>query len=138
MAYVTTAEVSAIRKALKAKYPNMKFSVRNRDHTSVDVSIMKSDIDFSDILVVPCGNYGSDETKAVDNVSVNHYYPDNYGKFADLFKGILEIIKKAPGTVEGGREWFDKSDSMSDYFHTAFYIDLSIGKWDKPYECVAK
>ena len=51
----------------------------------------------------------------------------------DILIKILETIKKAPGTIEGGREWFDKSDAMSDYFHTAFYIDLSLGKRDKAF-----
>jgi hypothetical protein len=23
---------------------------------------------------------------------------------------------------------------MTDYFDTAFYVNLSVGKWDKPYE----
>ena len=29
-------------------------------------------------------------------------------------------------------KWFDKSDSMIDYFHTAWYNDIKIGGWDKP------
>jgi hypothetical protein len=31
------------------------------------------------------------------------------------------------------QNWFDKSDSMTDYFHTAYYLSLSIGKWNKSY-----
>ena len=30
--------------------------------------------------------------------------------------------------------WFDKSDSMIDYFHTAFYISITIGTRDKSYK----
>jgi len=33
--------------------------------------------------------------------------------------------------------WFDKSDSMIDYFHTAFYISITIGTRDKSYKEVA-
>ena len=32
-----------------------------------------------------------------------------------------------------GTKWFDKSDIMTDYFHTAYYIDINVGKWNKPY-----
>ena len=28
----------------------------------------------------------------------------------------------------------DNSDAMIDYFDTAFYTNISIGKWNKPYE----
>jgi hypothetical protein len=31
-------------------------------------------------------------------------------------------------------DWFDKSDAQVDYFHTAYYIDVNIGKWNKPYQ----
>ena len=30
-------------------------------------------------------------------------------------------------------DWYDKSDAMTDYFNTAYYVDVNIGKWDKPY-----
>ena len=33
-----------------------------------------------------------------------------------------------------GDKWFDKSDSMIDYFHTAWYNDIKIGEWNKPVE----
>jgi hypothetical protein len=29
-----------------------------------------------------------------------------------------------------GDKWFDKSDSMVDYFHTAWYNDIKIGEWN--------
>jgi hypothetical protein len=32
-----------------------------------------------------------------------------------------------------GNDWFDESDSMTDYFHTAFYTDINVGRWNKPY-----
>ena len=58
---------------------------------------------------------------------MNHYHFQNtnftdYGK--KLFQAIHEIILKY--------HW-DESDSMTDYFHCAFYYNLHIGKWDKPF-----
>ena len=32
-----------------------------------------------------------------------------------------------------GNKWYDKSDAMVDYFDTAYYVDINIGKWNKPY-----
>ena len=32
-----------------------------------------------------------------------------------------------------GTTWYNNSDSMSDYFDIAYYLDVNIGKWDKGY-----
>ena len=32
--------------------------------------------------------------------------------------------------------WFDKSDIQTDYFHTAYFIGINVGKWNKPYNFV--
>ena len=126
MAYITTEEVRAIRNALKAEFgKSIKFSVRKRHYSSVNVTILKSEEDLSEY------------TKDRGCVSVNHHWLDKHFPnevHRNIFKKIVEIIETAPGTVEGGREWFDNSDPMTDYFHTAFYYSLNIGRWDRPYE----
>ena len=33
--------------------------------------------------------------------------------------------------------WFDNSDPMTDYFHTAYYVDVNIGRWNQQYEVTA-
>jgi len=125
MAYIKTNEVKEIRKELKAQFPNLKFSVRKQHHSSVTVSIMKGDVDFSDIM-------RDDEGYA----QVNHYHFGNYDAHRELFEKIDQIIKTAPAKAEGGEAWFDESDSMVDYFHTAFYYSINVGQWDKPYQKV--
>ena len=95
-------------------------------HSSVHVTIKAGPVDFSDLYK---GHYGSGDHYA----QINVYHLDNYGKHQPLFEEILKIIKTAPALAEGGREWFDKSDAMTDYFHTAFYINLNVGEYDKPY-----
>ena len=46
------------------------------------------------------------------------------------------MAHNAPGRRDASRKYFDHSDAMTDYFHTAFYTHLNIGQWDKDYECV--
>ena len=125
MAYITTAEVREIRNALKEEFgPELKFGVKKQHHSSVTVTIKKGNVDFSDIMREGDRGYAQ----------VNHYHTYQYGDHANLFDDIVEVIKKAPGNAEGGREWFDKSDAMVDYFHTAFYFNLEVGNYSKPYE----
>ena len=76
----------------------------------------------------------------------------NYSQISDLLvKGndqsvrlfnedsvFYEMFHKIETEVKAALGWFDKSDSMTDYFHTAFYYHASVGKWDKPYNAVKK
>ena len=128
MAYIKTEEVSAIRNELKKRFGHtgLKFGVRKEHHSSVHVTIKAGPIDFSDIYK---DHYGSGDHYA----QINPYHLSNYGQHQPLFEEIIKIIKTAPALAEGGREWFDKSDIMTDYFHTAFYINLNVGEYDKPY-----
>lgn len=130
MAYITTEEVRAIRNQLKEKFgkSGLKFSVRNAHKMEVIVSIRSGKTDFSDLW--------ADKKEGDYNfgyAQINQYYLQNYRDHADLFREIFNIIKTAPATVKGGREWFDDSDSQTDYFHTAFYFSVNVGSWDKPY-----
>ena len=130
MAYISTPEVAAIRSQLKEKFPQLKFGVRKHHHSSVDVTIKSGTVDFSD-LVTKC--YQGATVPFNGYHQTNQYWLDRMGKHQDLFEEIYKVIKTAPGTVKGGREWFDDSDSMTDYFHTAFYMSVNIGSYDKPY-----
>jgi hypothetical protein len=132
MAYITTAEVKEIRLALKAKFgKKFKFSVTRRDGgLAAQVAIMSGPTDFSDLWTSKAqGDYGHGYT----NINQYHITEKNYGDHVELFNEIHTIIKTAPAKAEGGREYFDHSDSMTDYFHVAYYYDIQVGKWDKPY-----
>ena len=126
MAYVNKDDVAAIRAELKAAFPRFKFGVRKRDGMAVSVTIKSGPTDFSDIT--------ADRKYA----QINGYHIDSfYKEHADFLKQVQHIIKTAPARGEGyhkGRGWYDESDAMTDYFCTAYYIDISIGAWNKPYE----
>ena len=113
MAYISKDEVKNVREQLKKAFPKFKFSVSGGNSLSLNVSIMSGPEDFSEVL----GQW--------KNVQVNEFHLYQYGRFEKLFEKIIKVMKS--------QNWFDKSDMMTDYFHTAYYMSLSIGKWDKPY-----
>lgn len=120
MAYINAEQVKQIRESLKKEFPEIKFSVRGENHSSVYVGILKSPYDFSDLP-----NYRSDS-----HTNVNHFrVPDC--KHRKLLEKILKVIKTG-----SDKTWFDKSDSMTDYFHVAFYIHLYVGHYEKGYEVI--
>lgn len=124
MAYITKEDVQAIRNELKTAFPKWKFSVRKGSGSlSVDVTILQGTCSFE-------GNTYS---------QVNQYWINDHWKDADdqaALNKINEIMHNAPGRRDASRKFFDHSDAMTDYFHTAFYTHLSIGAWDKKYTCV--
>ena len=124
MAYISATDVAAIRKELKAAFPNWKFSVRKTSGgLSVDVTVLK----------------GTARFEGKNYAQVNQYWIDAHWADAEdraALKKINEIMHNAPGRA-GGKVFFDHSDAQSDYFHTAFYTHLSIGAWDKEYQCAA-
>lgn len=124
MAYIDTKDVAAIRRELKEAFPKWKFSVR-RDSggLAVNVAILKGTAAF----------------EGRGHAQVNQYWIDSHWTDAEdkmVLTKINEIMHNAPGRA-GGKVFFDDSDAMTDYFHTAFYTYLTIGSWDKPYQVIA-
>jgi len=123
MAYISKEDVQAIRQELKQQFPKWKFSVRKGSGSlSVDVNILQGTASF----------------EGKDYAQVNQYWIKDHWQDEDDQKALVqinEIMHNAPGRA-GGRVYFDESDAMTDYFHTAFYTHLSIGQWDRKYICV--
>jgi hypothetical protein len=132
MAHITADDVKAIRQELKAAFPKWKFSCRKGSGSlSVDVTILQGTCSFADSFA---NSYNGKR-----HAQVNQYYIPQH--FTDLeecaaLEKINEIMHNAPGRANVLRKFFDHSDAMTDYFHTAFYTHLSIGAWDKEYNCV--
>jgi hypothetical protein len=124
MAYASKEDVAAVRSELKQAFPKWKFSVRKGSGSlSIEVNIMQGTAAF----------------EGKTNHQVNPYWIDQqWANHEDRFvlSQINEIMHNAPGRANKDRVYFDHSDAMTDYFHTAFYTHLSIGQWDKPYQKV--
>ena len=131
-AYASAQLTARIRKELKEAFPNLKFSVTKKDG-SVNIALMEGDIDFNDLYDdIPLNNrfwerWGNPKPVFKVDESLNHHHFDIYNpKYTALFEKVLSIVK--------GDEWYDKSDAQIDYFDTAYYIRMGIGKWNKPYK----
>lgn len=129
MAYINKETVQQVRDALKKEFPNLKLSVKKNAHSStLIVTVLKGDVDFFNEINKDRFSYDPTDKGYID---VNPYW------FKDHFKGqSLEVLQKIDEVVKKVGNWFDESDAMSDYFHTAFYVDYNIGTWEKPYQKV--
>ena len=132
MAYINANEVKAIRETLKVRFPGFKFAVRKgAGSLSVDVTIKQGPVDFMGARVANT----SRETEKYLPVNQYWFHEHFAGEAKDMLTEVFDIIKTAPAKASG-RAWFDESDAMTDYFHTAYYIHLSVGEWDRPYALV--
>ena len=94
----------------------MKGNIGVRNHMSLYVDVMSGPIDF--------GNY----THGDGYIQVNTYWIDDH--YDGIAKDFLNDLKSAMK----GNKWYDNSNAQIDYFDTAYYIDINIGKWNKPYQ----
>ena len=117
MAYVSQQDKAKLAPAIKkvlSKY-GMKGSISIRHHSTLVVTLQSGAIDF--------GEY----THGDGYIQVNVYHIERHYKGkAQKFLTELLAAMKGPG-------WFDKSDSMTDYFHVKHYCDINVGKYNKPY-----
>lgn len=135
MAYVgpeTKAKLAPAIKALCKKY-NVKASISVRNHSTLVVNIKSSRIDFigSFNKVASEKHHGPyDFVPAKGSLQVNEcYVSKSYdGKAKDFLVELVDAMK--------GKDYFDDSDSQTDYFHCSHYIDINVGQWNKPYELV--
>jgi hypothetical protein len=131
MAYINAQEVKAIRDQLKKELPQYKFGVRKGSGGhSVGVTFIKGPA-FEKFETY---DRYQGEFKEVDlnegYHQVNPYWiKESAGEEnATVMEKVIEIIKTAPAKVLGGKEWYNNSDIMTDYFDVAYYFDINIGK----------
>lgn len=130
MAYIKKEEVAAIRAALKAAFPSWKFSVvRDDNYSGVRIAVMESPVDFAACYV------GKSEQSFVDDLKRGYAHINEYYLNSDWSGEALAVLKKI-NDIAHSQGWYDRSDSMTDYFDVAYYVWLSIGKYSKPYKIV--
>jgi hypothetical protein len=118
MAYVSQEMKSELAPAIKTilKKYGLKGSLAVRNHSTLALTIKSGKIDFAKLSTSDNFNY-----------QVNTYWTDTHytGKAKKFFAEVIAAMK--------GPKFFDHSDSMTDYFHCSHYIDINLGKWNKPY-----
>lgn len=117
-----------IKKVLK-KY-GMKGSISVRNHMALCVTLRSGNLDL--IGQANRDNWETSQKTGDPFFEVKGYYQANpYNvksgdeKIETFFRELISAMK--------GDIWFDESDIRIDYFHTAYYLDIDVGKYDKPY-----
>jgi len=124
-------KITQALKPILAKY-KVKGSLSVRNHMTIVLTLKSGAIDFIGNSNRVCGNdfYQvqrgfKSTTSGYDQVNP-YWFQDHYDGDAKAF--LTEAFKALKSA-----DWYDESDAMIDYFNIAYYVDVNIGKWDKPY-----
>ena len=141
MAYVSQEMKAKLAPAIKAicKKYGVKASLSVRNHSTLALTVQQGSIDFIENYIATdaakhYGNKMSEDQIAYirkDNaLDVNTYWcHEHFSGQARAF--LLEMVDALKGP-----DFFDESDAQTDYFHRSHYIDINIGRWNKPYVLV--
>lgn len=152
MAYASKELKQKVVSLIKEKAQEMKvkvdLNVKIRNYSTLCVNIKGCSIDLKQNLIdtitgriaemEASGCYGVFEMQRLEkflneNTNRSGDYHETYGLSFDLnepektFSGdALTLIKAVIDAIKC--DYYDNSDPMTDYFNTAYYFDLSIGK----------
>ena len=115
MAYVSQELKKELAPRIKkiCKQHGVKGTLAVRHHSNLVLNISSGVIDFGD-------------TTRVQQINTYHYksHLENYKEAVSFLDELL------PAMNVGNH---DNSDFMTDYFDVGWYVDVNIGRWDKPY-----
>ena len=116
MAYVSQELKKKLAPEIKSicKKYGVRATLAVDHHSTLVLNVWESKIDF-------IGDYES------DHIQVNTYHIDS--RFEGIARDFLTEVLKA--MMVGNH---DNSDIMTDYFDVGWYVDINIGRWNKPYK----
>ena len=111
MAYMdqeTKAAKAPKIKTILKKY-GVKGSLAVRNHSTLVLNIHSGRLDFGEV-----------------DIDVNVYHTDSHytGKVRKFFREVLDVMN------EGN---YDNSQIEYDIFDRGYYVDIRVGRWNKPY-----
>jgi hypothetical protein len=137
MAYVSQERKQSLAPAIKAvlKKYGVKGSLSVRNHSTLVLNLKSGSIDFienfieTDSKVMHGRKMSQDQIDYIrknQSVDVNPYwYHEHFsGKAKNFLKEVLTVMNKGN---------HDNSDIQTDYFDVGWYVNVNIGKWNKPY-----
>jgi len=126
MAYMSQENKKSMAPTIKeiCKKHGVKSSLGVKNHSTLVLNINSGSIDFFGEATERC-NVSDYDTKN------NHLSVNPYG-YKEHFTGkALEFLSEVIPVMNTGN--FDNSDIMTDYFHVGWYVDVNVGRWNKPY-----
>lgn len=130
MAYMNQVKKAAIAAELKKVMPaGWKYSLAVSNHSTIVCTIASAPVDliaeYNAANADRVTSWGDKVQPVEGNLDVNHFHYDK------AFTTSLPVIEKIIAALNLNNH--DRSDSQTDYFDVGHYVDLNVGRWDKPF-----
>ena len=118
-----------VKKILK-KY-GMSGSLSVHNHSTLVLNLKSGKLDmignFNTMIQErdPTGNRHINQAKGDIQVNPYWYHEHFSGKCKNFLKEVLNVMNNGN---------HDNSDIQTDYFDIGWYVDVNVGRWNKPYE----
>lgn len=140
MAYITQEMKKELAPAIKSvlKKFGVKGTISINHSTSLNVNIKEGIVDF-------IGIFNADVKALVDRGDISGfgrqinegYYQENPYRVYEPYDRELTIVEKFVNELQiamRGTMYYNNDDIMTDYFDSAYFMGINIGKYDKPYK----
>lgn len=134
MAYMDQKQKAVIAAELKRVMPKgWKYSLSVENHSTVVCTVTQSPVNLIDIANdlnrETAARLGDEPYQVRGYFDVNLFHLERYDATAagEAFRAIDKAMRSAG--------WYDRSDSQTDYFDTAYHTRLRVGRWNKPFIC---
>jgi len=137
MAYVSQDRKQSLAPAIKAvlKKYGVKGTIAVRNHMTLVLNIKSGSIDFIENYIETDANlkYGQKMSQSqIDYLRKNQSMDVNPYWYKEHFSGKAKaFLSELLPVMNNGNH--DNSDVQTDYFDVGWYVDVNIGKWNKPY-----
>jgi hypothetical protein len=138
MAYVSQEmkkQIATKIKPIMEKY-GIKGSLSVDNHSTIVLTLKSGKIDFvENFIKTDADSYSGRKMEAsqVDYVRNKQYIDVNPYWFQEHFSGSAKNFLAEAFRALKSAGWYDNSDTMVDHFDIAYYVDVKVGKWNKPY-----
>ena len=131
MAFISQQDKKTLAPAIKAVFKKygLKGTIAIKNHMTLCANVSAGRLD----LIGAAAQVG--DFRSSGYYQANAYRPTNE-KYKDINIDIFNFYEDLKKAMKGAI-WFDKSDIMTDYFHTAYYMNINIGRWNKPYKLIS-
>lgn len=135
MAYMNQERKAQLAPGIKAvlKKYGVKGSISVDNYSTLVVTLRSGDLDL--IEEANAFNREYAERTGQRFHPVTDYYQANPYKGEDAYADnkIGSFFRELTAAMRGNL-WYDRSDIMTDYFDTAYYLHINVGRWNRPYQ----
>ena len=124
------AAIAPVVKAILKRY-GLKGSLSVHNHSTLCLTIKEGPIDFIGNCNETCGNDHYQVSRGFQKIQSNYMDVNTYW-IHDHFSGVAkQCLQELKDAMNVGNH--DRSDIQTDYFDVGWYIDINVGRWNKPY-----